>query len=330
MGQTRTVAAPSKTKKERQLRSLRNDDSRRAGKNSQTDGKQFQTWAAAHGLLSPLPDVGAGNDKQRSIQSIEIGFRLIRSLEFAPRLLSLRELAALAGMSASKAHFYLVSFRRIGLVYREEATGRYGLGPYAAQLGLVALNRMDVVVLSKEPMQQLVERTGEAAFLSVWGNHGPCIVAKVDGPRFVPMVLRVGYTLPLIDTATGRIFLTFMPKEATAGFVETERREKVGRSRVTSLADIRSVVENVRSKGLARNDSVVNEGFVAISAPIFDHGGVICAAMTLIGPSGLMNADRDGENERALRETANHVSRLLGFSELASNTALKKHNRTQW
>ncbi|MGH6976175.1 MAG: IclR family transcriptional regulator [Stellaceae bacterium] len=262
-------------------------------------------------MLSPLPDDGTRDGKQRSIQSIVIGFRLIGILESATHLLSLRELAAAAGMSASKAHFYLVSFRRVGLVYREEATGRYGLGPYAAQLGLIALNRLDVVSLSKEPMQQLVERTGEAAFLSVWGNHGPCIVSKVDGPRFVPMVLRVGYTLPLLDTATGRVFLAFMPKGATAAVLERERRERIARK---MPVDIRLVAEDVRARGLARNDSTMNEGFVAISAPAFDHSGGICAAITLVGPAGLMNDDHDGLNERALVEIATHVSRLLGFT----------------
>lgn len=272
-----------------------------------------QTWAATRGLVWPLPDDSATNGKQRSIQSIEVGFKLIRSLELAPRLLSLRELAESAGMSASKAHFYLVSFRRIGLVYREESTGRYGLGPYAAQIGLVALNRMDVVALSKEPMQQLVGKTGEVAFLSVWGNHGPCIVSKVDGPRFVPMVLRVGYTLPLLDTATGRVFLAFMPKEATAGVLEKERQEKTARRRPQSSANIQAIAEAVRAQRLARNDSTVNEGFVAISAPVFDCTGGICAAITLIGPAGLMDDDHEGQNGHALTETATQVSRLLGF-----------------
>lgn len=273
-----------------------------------------QTWAATHGLLSPLPDDRARDGKQRSIQSIEIGFRLIRVLESATHLLSLRELAASAGMSTSKAHFYLVSFRKIGLVYREEATGRYGLGPYAAQLGLIAISRMDVVAVSREPMQQLVERTGEAAFLSVWGNHGPCIIAKVDGPRFVPMVLRVGYTLPLLDTATGRVFLAFMPRAATAEVLETERRERVARKRPRSPVDLRSIIADIRARGLVRNDSTMNEGFVAVSAPVFDHTGGICAAVTLVGPARLMNADQNGHNERTLIEATHLVSKLLGFA----------------
>lgn len=88
--------------------------------------------------------------------------------------------------------------------------------------------------------------------------------------------------------------------------------EKAARRRPRSSANTQAVVEAVRAQHLARNDSTVNEGFVAISTPVFDHTGG-CAAITLIGPAGLRNDDNDGQNGRALTETVTHVSRLLGF-----------------
>lgn len=66
---------------------------------------------------------------QRSIQSIEVGFELVRALEVANTPLSLKDLAGTAGMPASKAHLYLVSFKRGGLVTQEPESGRYLLGP---------------------------------------------------------------------------------------------------------------------------------------------------------------------------------------------------------
>ena len=50
--------------------------------------------------------------------------------------MTLKELALRAGMAASKAHFYLVSFKRVGLVAQDEVTGHYALGRYALDLGL--------------------------------------------------------------------------------------------------------------------------------------------------------------------------------------------------
>ena len=39
-------------------------------------------------------------------------------------------------MSAAKAHRYLVSFQRLGLVTQDSRTARYDLGPAALKLGL--------------------------------------------------------------------------------------------------------------------------------------------------------------------------------------------------
>ncbi|MEO6986934.1 MAG: helix-turn-helix domain-containing protein, partial [Paralcaligenes sp.] len=85
------------------------------------------------------------NDGRRSIQSVETGFPLLSSLVDAGVPLTLRDLATRAGMTSAKAHPYLVSFVRVGLVQQDSATGQYELGPFALQMGLVSLQRLDPV-----------------------------------------------------------------------------------------------------------------------------------------------------------------------------------------
>ena len=58
------------------------------------------------------------------------------------------DLAREAGMVPAKAHPYLVSFGKLGLVEQEPTTGRYGLGPLALQLGLISLQQYDPVRLA--------------------------------------------------------------------------------------------------------------------------------------------------------------------------------------
>ena len=75
--------------------------------------------------------------KERAgIQSVEVGFALLDVLARAPGPLMLRDLAAAAGMSAAKAHRYLVSFQRLALVTQDSRNNRYDLGPAALRLGL--------------------------------------------------------------------------------------------------------------------------------------------------------------------------------------------------
>jgi DNA-binding IclR family transcriptional regulator len=65
-------------------------------------------------------------DKERAgIQSVEVGFALLEALTRARGPQMLKDLASDAGMSAAKAHRYLVSFQRIGLVTQDARTSRW-------------------------------------------------------------------------------------------------------------------------------------------------------------------------------------------------------------
>ncbi len=252
-------------------------------------------------------------ESQRSIQSVELGFRLIRCLEEAPLSLSLKELSARAGMPASKAHLYLVSFRRVGLVAQEEVSGRYTLGPYALQLGLAALRKLDIGRLAHPALQDLSVETGEAAYLAVWGNRGPCVTVRFDGARPLPMSLQIGYVLPVIATATGRIFLSYLPRKTTAAVVAAERAEAASRGMNHDEAALEKIIAETRSRGVSRTDGLLNMGFTALSAPVFAHDGILAAAITLIGPSNGIDASFTGATARRLRKAAEGLSAQMGL-----------------
>ena len=92
-----------------------------------------------------MSEIEDDDSKLRSgIQSIEVGFKLLQAPALSPRAMMLRDLAAAADMNPAKAHC-TVSFQRLGTVAQDPVSGRYDLGPFALQLGLAGLNRLDPV-----------------------------------------------------------------------------------------------------------------------------------------------------------------------------------------
>ena len=84
----------------------------------------------------------AADKPRRGIQSVELGSQLLVALGRHVAPMALRDLAKAAGMTAGKAHPYLVSFIKVGFVSQDTA-GRYELGPLALQLGMAKLRRLD-------------------------------------------------------------------------------------------------------------------------------------------------------------------------------------------
>ncbi|MBW6422282.1 IclR family transcriptional regulator [Rhizobium sp. XQZ8] len=258
---------------------------------------------------------------QRRIQSIEVGFQVIRAMEAANGPLPLRDIAAAAGMPPSKAHLYLVSFVKEGMAFQDPVTGHYGLGRFAIQLGLSAIRQLDVVELAREELTTLQRTTGFATYLSLWGDRGPGIVSKVDGERQGSLAVRLGYVLPLLTSATGQVFLSYLEENETAAVRQDEinanKRDSSEEAaslapRVTTVKDIQKIIETVRRQGYAMTINSINSSFAAIAAPIFDYSGRIVATMTVLGSDKQLSGTRKKPTLEALLAAAHHLSERLG------------------
>ena len=71
--------------------------------------------------------------EQQGVQSVEIGMALLSALAAHPRPAALSQLAEAAGLAPAKAHRYLVSLIRAGMVERSADSGKYRLGEAALQ-----------------------------------------------------------------------------------------------------------------------------------------------------------------------------------------------------
>ena len=261
------------------------------------------------GLRSAGPRRSEG--AQRGIQSVEVGGQLLRALAHQGRPLALKDLAREAGMAPAKAHPYLVSFGKIGLVEQDQLSGRYGLGPLALQLGLMSLQQSDPVRVAAPLLPDLALRTGHTAAIAVWGNRGPTIVLLEESPAAVHVNMRHGTVFSMAGTASGRLFAAYLPAEAVRQVYDAERKEAKGAALPTWRAFAAGLNE-VRRDELSRSEGGVVAGVSALSAPVFDHQGRIVLALILIGPSASFDSRLDGAAARELLAAARQASLRLG------------------
>ena len=216
-------------------------------------------------------------------------------------------------MPPSKVHLYLVSFVRENVAFQDRATGLYGLGSFAIQLGLAAIRQLDVIDLAADTLIDLRDRTDCAVYLSLWGDRGPCIVAKADGSLQGVFSVRLGYMLPLTATATGLVFLTHLPETETERALDAQAAfEGRGTGRRASRAALSTAISQVRHDGYASTLGRLHRNFAGIAAPIFDYSGQIAAAITLLGPAEYMRDGKQDELAQLLLEAAAGISLRLG------------------
>lgn len=252
----------------------------------------------------PGSDEEAPARSPRGIQSIEVGGRLLRALADRGRALSLKELARAADMAPGKAHPYLVSFGKLGLV-EQDSTGRYGLGPLAMELGLIGLQQYDPVRLAGPMLVELAQRTGHSAAAALWGNHGPTIVRIEEAPSAVHVRMRPGTVASLRHTATGKAFAAFHARDRVRAVADA----------ADFGPDLEAELARVRADGVSLSVDELLQGVSAMSAPVHDQSGRMVLALTLIGPTPGFDVDPTGPLARTLRAYAQLLSRRLGASQ---------------
>jgi len=248
------------------------------------------------------------------VQSLEIGIDVLKVLVESGSALMLKEIAAAADMPASKAHRYLVSLVRSGLVQQDSASLKYDLGPLAIPLGLAAVDRLDRVKLGLNSIAELRDLTNETTALSVWGAFGPVMVRWERPHRPITVNVVTGNTVSLLATSTGRLFAAWMPREVVLPLIERELRQ--GRStEFQTLEQVDAVLQEVRAQGYAFvRDSDYSSRVLGLAAPVFNFKNNITMAVSIVGVEGFSDLGPQSTAVAELLRASSALSKRLGAS----------------
>jgi flavin reductase (DIM6/NTAB) family NADH-FMN oxidoreductase RutF len=171
-------------------------------------------------------------------------------------------------------------------------------------------DQLTAMRLGARAVERLARKFDQTMALAVCGSRGPTIVLWEPSAAPVSDDLPVGLILPVTSTATGLAFAAHLPPEAVGEAVQDQAAPSEER-------DWERRLEEVRRLGLARQgletfyrtQTLIN----ALSAPVLDASGQAVLALTAVDDAKRFSADLGGEFANALRETANDLSRRLGY-----------------
>jgi DNA-binding IclR family transcriptional regulator len=270
-----------------------------------------------------IDDAIDGDDtapSRQGIQSVELAMTVLQALEDGRCPMSLTQLATASGMTPSKAHRYLVSLGRVGLVARSPSTGLYDMGPALRRLGIESLRRMDEVGLISEQLPGLRDRTSHAVNLAVWSDHGPVVVRWEYGSYALPITVRVGATLPLLTSSVGRVFLAYLPETLTEPILRS-RPGSTGPP-IPGAGEIARIKADVLRGGLSITSGGVIPGIASIAAPVFAAGESLPLVVAVVLPASAASPAVLDQVSKELLDLTQTMT-----SELGSTTARGRFDR---
>ncbi len=244
------------------------------------------------------------------IQTISVAGRILRHFARAQRPLSLTDVNDALGLRPPTTHRYLAALVEAEFLHKDAETRRYILGSLSALLGTSAISRSSLTQEAIPFMGRLRAELDQTVILSIWTERGATIIDWMDPSRPVIVSVRIGSTLPLLRSATGRLFAAFLPRARYARLLDEELRLGEGGP---SLLEFETLLADIRASRISRVNGDVVERIGAFAAPVFSRGGELIATLTVLGIVPSFNSAWESDEARAVATAASELSLRFGF-----------------
>lgn len=194
--------------------------------------------------------------------------------------LSMTDISSRVGLHKSTVHRLLASLESKGFVMRDSVTEKYKLGYRIWELSANMTQSDDPAALLLPEMERLRDQLGETVSLYIRDGIERIRIQAVQSNQAIRRVAPVGVRLPLYVGASSKVLLAF----ADPAVVELVWNDPSW----TKTIDKTSFMEQldlIRKQGYATSVEEREEGAAAVSAPIFNRGQKLAAALSISGPS---------------------------------------------
>lgn len=223
----------------------------------------------------------------------------------------------------SRTYDLLATLVEHGYVMHLDEERLYGLGPSAHELSGAYLRQEPLARIGRRVVEAMVDEVGESGHLAVLHGRDVLYVIEERARNRPSLVTDVGVRIPAHLTASGRAILAELPAAQLRALYGTAadftaRTEQPG---PTTPQELRRLLAEVRSDGLARESGEVSEGMASVAAVVRDHTGWPAASVALTvveeraEPSDLTRCGR------AVRRAAEEIARRLGGRTEAAGTS---------
>ena len=225
-------------------------------------------------------------------QSAERVLTLLKSFDDSRVELGVADIARALSVHKLTASRLAAALERTGFLTR--VGRRYRLGVEIIRLGTLALRSFDLVATMHPAMEKLSQRTGETVNLAVPDGRDVLNVAEVASTYILSSSGGwIGRRTRPHAVANGKVLLAY-------GALGPPRvLERYTPQTITSLDALATELAAVHRNGYATAVAELEEGLIAVAAPVFDPTGACVAALSITGPE-----------YRMLPETLDSLGRL--------------------
>jgi len=220
-------------------------------------------------------DTGGGD----FLEALARGLRVLQAFDRERRQLTLSDVARHVDLPRASVRRALHTLVRLGFA---ETDGRmFRLTPRVLTLANAYLLSNAISDIIQPALERLSAEVGEACSAAVRDGDDVIWVAHAAPNRVLNVGASIGFRIPAVASALGRVFLAELGDQELDAFLARVTPEKLTPHTETDRAVLRRAIVQVRRDGYALVDQEVEAGFHSIAVPLRRADGSVIASLNI-------------------------------------------------
>jgi len=247
------------------------------------------------------------------VQTLDRALKIVELLALHSEGFGVTEIGLRVGLHKSTVHRLLSHLVSQGYIEKDEARPVYTLGLKFIELASLRLNQVELKTEAGPYLRRLASALNQPVHLAILADTEAVYIEKIEPQAHLRMYSQIGKRVPIYCSALGKCLVSDFSLEDLEGLTKRMTFRKFTDATRTSPEAFLEEVAETRKRGWALDEEEHEPGIRCVGAPIRDFTNRIVAAVSVSGPLGAISREADAPVSMLVRETAEAVSRRLGW-----------------
>ena len=199
----------------------------------------------------------------------------------------------------------------MGMVQREAGSKKLTVGPRLCALALEVMlsspNRGPI----RAVLESLAGAIGETCTFTILDGNEVVVVDRVESAEPLRLELHAGSRIPLHCTASGKLFLSLIPRALSRKLIESAPLRRMTPNTTVDPRRLQEELRRIRREKLSRDNQEFATGLVAIAVPVIGTRSRICGTVSVNAPATRMTLAQAEVHVPALRRAAEAIAEIV-------------------
>ena len=250
----------------------------------------------------------------QTTETIPTNLRLLLVLEEVARVgvpVTPTEVNVQLGLPKPTIHRLFATLEEEGFLQKDIDGRAYSPGRRLRGMAAGVLSSLRIRAARLAVLRKLSDTVGETCNIALPDRDSMIYLERVETEWPLRIQLPVGTTVPFYCTASGKMYLSTLPKAHLSRYAASENLIAKTTNTITQPKQLISAVNAVRRDGFAVDNEEFMLGMIALAVPILDGNGRLVATLSFHAPTVRFTVETAMDHLPALRGAAADLSTLL-------------------